>query len=68
MSYVILATTNGDTLIDRVPPDVTDVVSKAIARLATQTERDPEDTDIDAIIETELDAIATVLRRELMRT
>jgi hypothetical protein len=54
----LLATTPHDAQLGRQPPDVADLVHKAIRRLR-------EATDVDGIIETELEAVAATLRPAL---
>ena len=61
-----------DGMMERTAPDVTDLVVKARARMRTQVvaemetapEDDPHDW-IDAIVETECEAVAIVLRAAL---
>ena len=62
---VIFATTPYDEWTNRQAPDVTELVSKAVERFVNRAAADPDETDFDDIIETELDAVAAVLRAAL---
>lgn len=55
----IYATTPEDGVLDRTPPDITDLVTKAVARYRNT---DPDFRNPDAVIDTELNAVAEALR------
>lgn len=67
MPFSYRATTDSDQRIDRDPPDVTDVVLKAFNRCNRLRASQRDHDDCEQIIETELDALAAILRSMLQR-